>query len=603
MRSSLPQEQGPRSPSVAERTDTAQHQPSWRPANRAPLLNAGIAALWVSGLLVLLGWTLFTDASHLDADFWTDRWLIAQQAEALRHGGGPSLFAHGEWATFYPVFAFYGGTLFAVAGAIAIVVGSAIAAQVIVYLLALAAAYGGWLWLARLAGLRSWPAHVPAVLYVTMPYVLTNVYIRQDLTELVATAVIPLLLAAALSILRSRDLRAGPAAALAGSTIIVGGSHNLTLLWGTTVLGIVGLALVIGVPGARSLFTRRGVVCVLAVTVPAMAVNAWYLLPDLAYHADTVIFNRLDDWKALLRGPNPELSAKYLFALGRPSAYPGSGLTCTLPVLAMAWVIVATVIARPSWRDAWARTLAILSLATAVVLVIMTHPKSLLVLPDPWLTIQFSYRLETFALYGICGAVIAALVLLGPSRHRWLTWLLLPIAALSIVGAADQMRTAPRSQTALNVPLDTYVTIGIGDYGPGRLRPLSARNRMTSLLLTRKDVKRGRIDGTIRAQPGELVYDHLMTPPQLIDVQGARVVGRRALPPVNAIAKPRWYLVMQLDRDTPPGAAHIVIREARTLPIVGGRILSILGLLGLAINAAVIARTARRRRRRARPAP
>jgi hypothetical protein len=595
VRSSLPEQHQARSPTVVGHADTAQQRSPPKTADSAARLRAGAAALGVSALLVLLTWTLLTDASRLGNDFWPDTWFIAQQAEALRHGGGPSLFAHSNWAVFYPVFAFYGGTLFTFAGAIAVVVGSAVAAQVIVYILALAAAYGGWLWLARLAGLRSWPAHVPAILYVTAPYVLTNLYVRQDLAEVVATAAIPPLLASALSILRSDVLRAGPAAALAASTVSLGGSHNLTLLWGVTILGIAGLAVGLAVPAARRLLTMRGVLRVLAVAVPAMAVNAWYLLPDLAYHADTVIFARIDEWKAMLRGPNPAGSAKHLFALGRPDVL-GTGLTATLPVLAIAWVLVAAALARPSWRAAWARTLAILSLVTVMVLILMLRPKLLLVLPDPWLMIQFSFRLETFVLFGICGAVIAALVLLGPRRHRWLTALLLPIAVLSIVGAAGQMRDAPLLPEPFQVPLDQYVTFGVGDYAGANVGVLSQRSNPEVTIVTRRNVDRNRMAIKVRANPGDLLYINVMTPPGLIDVQGARVVKRRAEPPVRPSWKPRWYLVLRIDADATPGQAEIVIRQARSLPIVGGRIISILGLLGLAVNAAVIALAARRRR-------
>ena len=48
----------------------------------------------------------------------------------------------------------------------------------------------------------------------------------------------------------------------------------------------------------------------------------------------------------------------------------------------------------------------------------MTHPRWILVLPDPWQMIQYSYRLETFVLFGICGAIIAALVLVDRSGRR-----------------------------------------------------------------------------------------------------------------------------------------------------------------------------------------
>ncbi|MES1171016.1 MAG: hypothetical protein ABUL56_01500, partial [Actinomycetota bacterium] len=408
-----------------------------------PFVRAGLAAAGVAALLVMLNWTSITDAPHLVQDFPAGAWMMQHQAAALREGLIAPLTLTANAAAFYPIFAFYGGTLFLLGGAITLLVGSADAAETILSILALAAAYGGWLWLARMAGVRSWPAHAPAVIYVTAPYVLTNINVRQDFAELVACAVIPLMVASTLSVLRADRLRAGPAAALAASVIVFGGSHNLTLLWGTTILAIAALVVAAGVPQARRQITTRGVLRVLAIVVPAMSVNAWYLLPNLAYHSDTVIVNRIDEWKALLKGPHPELGAEYLFAVGRPSAFAGSGLTITLPMLAMAWVVVVAFVCRAQWRGTWARTLAVLTLLTVGVFAVMTHPRWILELPAPWQMIQFSYRLETFVLFGICGAMIVALVLINRSGRRWLAGLLLPILAFSVIGAAVQRHDAP----------------------------------------------------------------------------------------------------------------------------------------------------------------
>jgi hypothetical protein len=558
----------------------------------APAVRAWAEALGVCGLLMVLCWTLFTDAPRLMADFQVDAWLIAHQADSLRQDHVPSHFLHSGLTVFYPVFAFYGGTLLVIAGAIAVVVGSATAAEVIIYVLAWAAAYGGWLWLGRIAGLRRWQAHVPAVLYVTSAYVITNVYVRQDLTEMVATAMIPLLLASALSIVRADRLRAGPAAALAASTIVLGGSHNLTLLWGATVLGVVALALAGAVPPARGLITRRGLLRVLAVAVPAMAVNGWYLVPDLAYHTHTTIAHRIDEWRALVENPGPTVDAKYLFALGRPSPFPGSDLSVTLPVLAIAWVLIAAVSVRRQWRQAWARTLAIFVLASTVLLVFITHPKLLSVLPDPWLMLQFSYRLESYVLFGLCGAVIAALVLLNQSAHRWLPALLIPIAVLGIVDAVRQIHAAPRSPAPVIWPFDGLAVFGLGDFGDARVRELTPDGKPPTVF-TRAVVDRDRIDTEVPARPGELLYTDVMVPAEMIDVQGARVVGRWVGPPW----KPGWqrcsYLVLQVDADGRPGQRRIVIRQAQTVPIVGGKILTFLGLLGLAANGVVIVRARR----------
>jgi hypothetical protein len=554
-------------------------------------VHVGLTALAVSALLVMLMWTAITDTSHLTNDFPMDSWLMQHQADALRHGTFPSLTLTSPWAAFYPVFAFYGGTLFAFGGALAALTGSSDAAEIAVYLLALAAAYGGWLWLARMAGVRSWPAHAPAIVYVTAPYVITNINVRQDLAELVAGAVIPLLLASALSVLRAERLHAGPAVALAASTIVFGGAHNLTLLWGTTVLAIAAVVVVSGVPEARRLVNRRGVLRLLAVVVPAMAVNGWYLLPDLAYHSDTVIAQRIDEWKALLRGQHPELATKNLFALGHPTAFPGSGMVITLPVIAIAWVVVAAAATRAQWQTVWGRVLALLSVLTVVVLMAMTHPRWILALPDPWQLIQFSYRLETFALFGICAAMIAAAVLAQHSPHRWLTALLLPLLIFSIISAAVQRHDAPRGKVRLVTGIDRFGAFSIGDFADATVRQHFPRSTPSVLRVTRAGIYRGRVEGDVITDPEGLIYTYLLTPAKLLDVQGARILGSWPAPPLNKGWQTRWALVLQSDGDVKPGEkAHIAIREAHTAPIVGGRIISILGLIGLAANAGVIAR-------------
>jgi hypothetical protein len=563
-----------------------------------PPVRIGATVLGVCGLLVLLTWPLIADTPRLLGDAPVDSWFIAHQADSLRHGYLPSHFLHFDSSIFYSIFAFYGGTLFAFAGIIALVVGSEIAAQAIVYVLALAAAYGGWVWLAHMAGVRSWRAHAPALLYVTAPYVVTNVDVRQDLAESVATAVIPLLLASAVSVLRADRLRAGPFTALAISTIVLGGSHNLTLLWATTILGITALVVAAGVPQARQMVTRRGLLRVLAVMVPAMAVNAWYLLPDLAYHSQTVIAQRIDEWRTMVRTAGPAVDTKHLFSPARTSAFPGSAFTVALPVLAIAWVLVAAVAVRKQWRRPWARTLMILALLSIVVTIVMTHPRFITVLPDPWLMTQFSYRLETFVLFGIYGAVIAALVLLGPDGHRWLTALLLPVLVLSVLGAIRHVGDVPRQPDEVAWTIDSVSAFGIGDFADARV---SARGQVDGASVTafkRSDVHRDRLDVTVPARPGEIIYFNMMAISQMIDVQGARVVGRTALAqPSHPDWQPYWFLALRVDDDATPGRAHIVIREARTLPIVGGWIISLLGLLGLIANAAVIARAAVRRRR------
>lgn len=563
-----------------------------------PMVWAGVVALAILGLLVMLTWPLFTASRRLQGDVLTDSWLIAHQAEALRHGVLPSHFTHSDGGIFYPVFAFYGGTLFVLGAAVSLIVGSGFTAQAIVYLLAFAAAYGGWVWLARLAGLGSWQVHAPAIVYVTAPYVVTNVVVREDLAESVATSVLPLLLASALSVLRADRLRAGPVAALAISTIVAGGSHNLTLLWGATVMVPAVLVLAAAVPEVRRMVTRRGTLRVLAVVVPAMAVNAWYLLPDLAYYSHTVIVGRIEEWKAAVLVPGPALEAKYLYSVSRTSAFPGSDFSIALPVLAIGWVVLAALfVARKQRRHVWARALALFSLLAVAVLILMTHPRPIKLLPDPWQMIQFSYRLETFVLFGICGGVIAALVLVNRSAYRWVSLILIPIMAFSVIGAYRQVRDVPLYADDAGWDIDGLYSFSFGDFADASEKKAAFVNS-APLVYTRKDVRRDRLDVTVNARPGELIYMDLMTPPQLVDIDGARVAGRWAVPPSGPSGRqPRWYLALRVDDDAIPGKARITVREARSLPIVGGRIISTIGLLGLAAIAGTIMLAAIRRRR------
>jgi hypothetical protein len=564
-----------------------------------PLARAGVAAVGVAALLLLLTWTAWTDHSYLvPSDFFSDAWYIGHQAEALRTSHSPSLFLHSSSGVFYPIFAFYGGTLFAVGGALALIVAPT-TAEIIIYAIAFAAAYGGWLWLARLAGVRSWMAHAPAALYVTAPYVVTNLYVRQDLTETVATAAIPLLLASAWSVMGSERLRAGPAAALAGSTVAIGGSHNLTLLWAATLLVLLGIVVALAVPQARGLVTRRGTLRILAVVVPAMAVNAWYLLPDLAYQADTVISHRTDEWRKSLTGSSPLVAAHSLFGLSRRSdAGDGFQPSTTLPVLAMAWVAVAAFTARRRWREPGGRLLLILAGATTALIVVMTHSGVLGGLPDPWIMLQFSYRLETYVLFGVCGAMIAALALVGTAR-RWLVAALVPILALSIAGAFHQSRAALVPTGTPDPDLSSFQVFSMGDFSDGGLPAvrLSKAHNAVYMGLTDEDITDGRVDTTVDLQPGNVVYANILGSPDLLQIHGARVIGRWPGPGPSSSWQRRWSLALRVDDDAEPGNVRIVIAEARSLPIRAGRVISLLGLAGLLAVAGTIAGGAWRRRR------
>jgi hypothetical protein len=90
-------------------------------------------------------------------------WLAGYQQHVIAAHLHPTLFLQSQrLGVFYPMFAFYGGTLFALTGALAVVLGgSTILAFEAVILAAMAAAYGGLFWLARQLGVKGAMGHHP----------------------------------------------------------------------------------------------------------------------------------------------------------------------------------------------------------------------------------------------------------------------------------------------------------------------------------------------------------------------------------------------------------------------------------------------------------
>ncbi len=155
---------------------------------------------------------LFTTRAYA-ADWSNNLWFLWEQSLNIKTLGYPSYFVQSGIAAFFPQFLFYGGTLFTVTGFAAEVFGEhALAVYVLTYLLALVCAYGGWLWLCRQLGMFGWRAHIPAILYITSSYYVTNIYGRGDFGETVATSALPLVAAAGLSLIRSRYGRVVPLA-------------------------------------------------------------------------------------------------------------------------------------------------------------------------------------------------------------------------------------------------------------------------------------------------------------------------------------------------------------------------------------------------------
>ncbi len=552
----------------------------------------------LAGPLLLIGmlcWPLlFTDATF-NEDWLNHLWYIWHQSLAIRADHQPSLFLDYSKGVFYPLYAFYGGTIYALAGALSLALGDApLETYILTYILGFVAAYGGWYWMARMFGLGRWQAHVPGLLFITAAPYLMLIYGLGDWPEFLAVSSMPLLMAAGLSVLRAHRMHFWPGLALAGSGIVFFGSHILTVIWGSTALVLVGLMILAGVPQARAAVTRTGSIRMAGLLSLALLVSAWFLLPTVAYESHTVIARSYPIFRKLLRSTDYTVAFKHLFTPSR-HATAGTILTVALPVLAILWVLGAIAIGLGRGQSGvWMRVLLIVSIVTSAIIVTMTHVGLILTLPRLYATVQFSYRLEGYVLLGVSGAVLAVLAMArdGARELKPWTWMLVPILTVSIAGAVQQTDayTHGRSRSiALSSYLDPiYEEEGLLDYvddslhyNPSKLSEVDFHPRGEHASVAVHLARGRRIDTNLRADPN------------LVHVTGARIVGDDThaddvleIDPAKPAAKQGAVTPSQRRSS----ATEIIsVSPADSLPVVLGRALTVLAAIVLALQLVVAA--------------
>jgi hypothetical protein len=574
-------------------TTTAQSEsrPLPAPLADAQAWRAAATAALPLLLIAALSWPMLLTSSSFGGDWQNHLWYVWQQSLALRADHAPSSFLNLPHLVFYPEYLFYGATTNAIVGAVAVALGnSATAAYVLTYVLGFLAAYAGWYWLSRMASLGRWTAHAPALTFLTSACYLNLVYGQGDWLEFLAVSAMPLMIASGLSVLRAQRIPLWPCVALAASCVVFFGSHNLTMLWGSTVLAAVALLAVACIPEARRLAQPRRLLRVAAIVVPAALVDAWFLLPALAYASNTKISSQFAIAEISLRDLMWLVEFRHLFTFSRASvASSVPDYPLALPTLAILWVAASLVVIL--WRvrrGPWLRLLVLLCASTAVLVVLMTHAGLLLALPKPYAMLQFSYRLESYILMGVSASVLASLALLrqGSRRLQRYRWTILPIVAASVVGAIQQVdaypHTAPRSDTFLPEASPVAFTERHDDYGYAGL-PLIYGKQLPQLSFSASAIRNERLSMWTRARPGQLVYTNIAGGPDLLDIAGARAVGHDT----------SYRLVLALGPSTAPASAHprgavaddhITIAPANHLPTVLGRLLSLGALITLLLE-------------------
>ena len=367
-------------------------------------------------------------------------WFLQRQAEHVSAHGVPTLFLHTKDGSFYPFFLYYGGFTIgllaypaALLGAWPVFLASMVAAVVGGYL-------GIW-WTALSLGLSRRLAVLPALIYATTPYVLSDAYGRGAWAELVGVNAVAVMLGGWTALLRA-DARYPrlALAALVGSGAVLAGTHNVTLLMTAAVLPIIVLALLPFTSGGMeraAVLARLGRGAIAAVL--GAGLTAAWLVPNLWLGPKTFISqvtlsqegfvatapfvrvtNVLSPWPVV---PAEFKDVMWIYAQG--------------PALAIAWVLVALAVTLvASRRGGVSRGVVASSVALVVLgvalLELITHPTWWPSLPRLVQTVQMPMRLLPFVAIITAVAVAVLVVGLGQQRARG------PLMAGLVVAVAAQ---------------------------------------------------------------------------------------------------------------------------------------------------------------------
>jgi hypothetical protein len=568
-------------------------------------LRRSVAVLGLTALIaVALAWPMLFTNSGLGGDWEHHLWYIWRQSLAISANHLPSMFLNTAYSVFYPQYVFYGGTIYALAGTLALVPGeSPTGAYILTYILGFAAAYGGWYWVARMFGLGRYLAQVPALLFVTSACYLTLAYGQGDWPEFLAVSMLPLMIAAGLNILRAERLRLLPAVGLSVSSIVFFGSHLLTVLWASTLFALTIVVVVLCVPQARQQICRRGLISIFVLLITALLVNSWFLVPIVAYASHTRIGSQYNIAYDILHSTMHLVSFSHLFTLSRATAVKAiPDYALSLPTLTIAWVLASIAILLCNVRrGTWVRVIVIFAGITAGTVVLMTHVGLLLALPKPYTLLQFSYRLEGYVLMGVTATVVAILVQVrsSPGRLRLWAWTILPVLIASVLGAIQQLNAYPRTPLGRGVTLTSRAEIFAQvykDYAYVPLPFISARG-LPRLEISPAQIRDDDYSLTIHARPRQLVATNIGGGPDVLHITGASIAGtdeRAQL--VLAIGAPAS--VASADPSTPLATEHISISPAHTLPIILGRLLTLIGVVVLIAVLVTLSVRAHRERRR-----
>ncbi|MGD0743038.1 MAG: hypothetical protein ABSA31_07120 [Acidimicrobiales bacterium] len=379
-----------------------------------------------SSIVVFVAGPVLLTNRGLNIDFTNDLWFGHVQASTIGSGIFPSYFLNtfGTVASgvFDPHFAFYGGTLYALLGELARVLGGDVVVAFDVLAVGfIAFAYFGLYWISRQFSISPGYSHAVPIAYVTSAYYITILYGRGDVAEFAAVSVLPMVLAAGLALLREPYWSPKTTVLFATALVIFTGSHDISLVWGTSLVAVLLVLLLVVV---RPSVAWRRVIRVAVVAVPAVMLNGWFLVPDLLYGHDTMIAAKSTGVIALFFDSFP-LLLNPLRAVPAASGTPA--LFVQIPVWMLLWALAVGGAAVASSRSrSLRRPFLVLVVMFGFVLGLITIPGVWRSIPRPWLYIQFPYRLNTYlalivsALVGVAVLVAQRMPTAAPDTGRLL---------------------------------------------------------------------------------------------------------------------------------------------------------------------------------------
>jgi hypothetical protein len=360
-------------------------------------------------------------------------WLLERQTAYVEAHGVPTVFVHNLSGAYNPFFAFYAGFTFSVLAYPAAIFGAwpVFAASIV---LAIVCGYLGIWWAARNLGLSAPLAVLPALVFATTPYVLSEMYGRGAWAELIAVNAVAVMLGALTALLWHPERRRAPAyAALVASAAFVCGTHNLTVLMAAILVPLLVLVLLPLRPQSAGRLLpqvgRAGVALALGTGLTA----AW-LLPNLWFGPSTWVAQPASNDREFLDTHGQLTISNVLSPLPSiPDEFQGRWVFDQAPVTAMAWALIAFLLVFAFGRRG-SRRLAIavaglIALAIGL-MVLIVHPLWWPSFPRLFRTVQFPFRLLPYlAMLAALATVAGLMALRGPVR-RWMTGLLVVLVAV-----------------------------------------------------------------------------------------------------------------------------------------------------------------------------